>query len=556
MKIEIIVEGEFATAKGPFPFTFLKTISTLSGRKMWNGSKSVRFDANSANLARLRSSDHEFRFIDKTGSMKETEELENLPTQHDTVAMNIKYVPAVPWLEHQRRTLSISWNRIAYAHFHEMGLGKSAIAIAEAAIANFKGKVTGVLILSPKGVHKQWIEDQIPEHISPQIVWSGIVWKKKAPDRKEMNRKGLVFFSMNIDAIRTPSGMEAAEAFLAVHRGRSMMIVDESHAIKSPTADRTKAAWKLGESATYRRIMTGTPISKNIIDAWSQFKFLDVRILGHKYMTSFRSQYCVMGGFEGRQIVGQKNTEEFHRLIAPHSYRVTKREVLDLPPKMYPPIREYEMGPETARHYSSLKETFMTALDNGEIMDVQNAAALVMRLQQVVCGYLPFDEGQSVQIISDERIKVMMEIATQIEGKTIIWHRFIEDGKRIVAALAKEFGTGRVVEYRGANKDEAKRAFIEGKATHFVSSPAAGGTGVDGLQKVCQNAIYYSNSFRALDRWQSEDRIDRMGMKGSAFYFDIVAMKSVDRSILRNLRGKKSLSDLTLDDIRKMVAEA
>jgi hypothetical protein len=84
----------------------------------------------------------------------------------------------------------------------------------------------------------------------------------------------------------------------------------------------------------------------------------------------------------------------------------------------------------------------------------------------------------------------------------------------------------------------------------FVANPASAGTGTDGLQKVCQNAVYYSNSFNALDRWQSEDRIDRFGMIGPASFVDIIATRSIDRPILANLRAKKDMSDLTLDQIR------
>lgn len=555
--IRIIITGDQAQAIGPFPFRFVRLIGTLSGRKIWNAAKSVTFDANTANLNRLKESEFKatLSFEDTGGEMAAAEALENLPTQHSPQDLKIKYEPKVPWLKHQRDTLSLSWNREAYAHFHEMGLGKTAINIAEAGILNFKKRVSGFLVLSPKGVHRQWIEEQVPRHISDQITWSGIIWNGKMPEPKEMNKKGLVIFSMNIDAIRTEKGFAAAEAFLLLHRGRSLMTIDESDAIKAWNAQRTKAAWELGELATFRRIMTGTPISKNIIDAWSQFKFLDIRILGHKYMTSFRSQYCVMGGFEGRQIVGQKNTEQFYQLIAPHSYRITKREVLDLPEKFYS-IREYDMGEKTLKHYRSIKDTLMTSLDNGDILDVPNAAAAVMRLQQVVCGYLP-TEDEGVEIISDERIQILIEMLNQIEGKVIIWHRFIEDGKRIREAINREFGERSAVEYRGHDHDRAaaKERFIKGNATYFIANPQAGGTGVDGLQTVCQAAIYFSNSFRARDRWQSEDRIDRMGMKGSAYYYDIVANRSVDKGILRNLRGKKSVSDLTLDEIRKMVAE-
>lgn len=554
--IKVTVIGDIATAFGPFPLPFLKIISSLSGRKAWKGSASVSFDAVPANLRRLNACDYEISWEDKTGTIAAAEALENLPTQHTAAKLVTGYVPAMPWRDHQRDTLAISTRRAAYAHLHEMGLGKTAIAVAEAGMLHDDGFLTGVLVLAPKGVHRQWVSEQIPEHIAPHVTWHGIVWDGKPPEARQLNRKGLTFFTMNIDAIRTEKGFGAAERFLKAHSGKVMMVVDESHNIKSWVAQRTRAAWALGALATYRRIMTGTPIAKNVMDAWAQFKFLDVNILGHKYVTSFRARYCIMGGFEGRQIVGQRNTEEFYRLIAPHSFRLTKREALDLPPKIYN-VREYDMSKETKRHYDSMKHTFMTALDSGEIVDVTNAASLVLRLQQIVCGYLPSEDGESVSIISGERLDVMMDIVQQVDGKQIIWAWFIEDGRRIMEALTREYGSGAAVLYRGstAERAAAKTAFTKGNAQFFVSNQATGGVGTDGLQRVCQSAIYYSNSYRSLDRWQSEDRIDRMGMIGAASYFDIIANRSVDRPILRNLRSKKSISDLTLDNIRRMIDE-
>jgi SNF2 family DNA or RNA helicase len=361
---------------------------------------------------------------------------------------------------------------------------------------------------------------------------------------------------MNIDAIRTPRGFSAALEFITLYKSKGvMMIVDESHLIKTWNTDRTKASWKLGKLCKYRRILTGTPISKNIIDAWSQYMFLDERILGHKYVTSFRNRYCIMGGWENKQIVGQKNTDEFTRLIQPHSFRCTKEEALDLPPKTYI-IRQYEMGDKTRAHYNMLRNTFMTQLDDGEIVDVPNAAVAALRLQQIVCGYLPKEDG-SVEVISDERIDVMLEIVAQLQGQVVVWARFTEDIDRIVAALSKVYGKASVRAFYGATKEkerhQIRQDFRERKLRFIAGNPQAGGTG-NNFQGHDVSAIYYSNSFKAIDRWQSEDRIHRMGTTGTVNTFDIVAAKSVDRGIIGNLKMKKSISDLTFDEMRQLIS--
>lgn len=550
--IKIEVAGEKAKALGPFPTKFIMHMSTLSGRKKW-GKDEVIFEATAGNIRLLKESEFVFKWLDKTGTLAEQKALEELSAEEMASPSMNGYKPRMELYNHQKKALSISCDRTAYAYLLEMGLGKTAIAIANAGYLYMKKELAAVLILAPKGVHRQWTESEIPLHLDKRIKYKTYTWGDKID--KISNGGSLIFLSMNIDAIRTPRGFKVAMEFLLSYKNKSMMIVDESHLIKNGSADRTKAAWKLGKLSKYRRILTGTPIARSIIDAWSQFMFLDDRILGHKYMTSFRSRYCIMGGWENKQIVGQKNTDEFFRLINPHSFRKTKDELLDLPPKTYIQ-RLYEMSDETKRHYKSLQATFMTALDSGEIVDVPNAAVCALRLQQIVCGYLPKEDG-SLELISNDRIEAMLEIVRQVKGQIVIWARFIEDINRIEKALIKEEGKECCMVYMGSTKDKAreiaKDKFIKGKIRFLISNPQAGGTGLN-LQGLNISAIYYSNSFRSLDRWQSEDRIHRMGTKGTVNYFDLIAEKSVDRGILANLRRKKSISDLTLDEIRAIIA--
>lgn len=546
------VTGETAVLHGPFPFAFIKTVSALSGRKIWMGTAQVKIQANPANIRTLKRCDHEIEWIDKTGDLAQQEVFENLATQHSgRVAIQTEYQPRVALFAHQQRALEISAHRESYALLWEMGLGKSAGLVANSGVLWSAGKLTGVLVVAPKGVHSQWLSEQVPTHFNGPFRC--VVWKKKELEKKEISQQKdeLVWFSINIDALRTDKGRKACEDFLAAHKNASMMIVDESHNIKDYSAQRTKAAFAIGKLARYRRIATGTPIAKNIVDAWSQFGFLDPNILGHRYMTSFRARYCIMGGWEGRQIIGQKNVEEFYQLIAPHSFRMTKEEALDLPPKIYI-TKEYEMGDETRKHYKAIKDTLLTALDDGSLLDAKNGAVAMGRLQQVICGHLPREDGTMMEI-GNERMDILLDIVGQRTGPIVIWHRFIEDGKRIIHHLTE---AGEIaVRYLGtdAERQAAKDAFLSGEARIFVSNPKTGGVGLN-LQGDCETVIYYSNSFDALDRWQSEDRVHRTGMKRAVTYFDIVARKSVDRVILRNLRAKKSISDLTLDDIRKSLS--
>jgi SNF2 family DNA or RNA helicase len=407
-------------------------------------------------------------------------------------------------------------------------------------------------------VFRQWIEEELPKHLDKRIRWSGVLWKKKKiTDFHQRERKGqLTFFAMNTDAVRTKNGYDSAVNFMTAHKGKVMLVVDESQDFKSNGSDRTYNLMKLKELSTFRRIATGTPIAKNVVDVWSQFNFLDLRILGFKYLTAFKQRFCITKPGDNSVIVAHKNIEELYSLIAPHSFRMKQEEAVDLPPKIYV-TREYDMGDDTAGYYKQIKETLLAEMADGAFIDAVNPAVALIRLHQVVCGFLPKEpndeDGKDAKYrFGGERITEMLNIVRQVEGPIVIWARFTEDRKLITEALLKEKETFAVYAGGDDQRAKARKDFLNDNARVFVSNPKTGGVGLN-LQGKCGTVIFYSNSFSALDRWQAEGRTYRIGTLGTVTYFDLVARKSVDKTILRNLKVKKDLADLALDDIRRAI---
>ena len=137
-----------------------------------------------------------------------------------------------------------------------------------------------------------------------------------------------------------------------------------------------------------------------------------------------------------------------------------------------------------------------------------------------------------------------------------MWARFIRDIESIKAVLKDD-----CVTYYGATSDKDRALAIEqflseeeGSPRYFISNPAAGGMGLN-LQGQCRRAIYYSNSDNSIERWQSEDRIHRIGVQGGVVYTDLIAVGSTDAKMLNSLRHKKAISDMALGDIRAWMEE-
>ena len=175
--------------------------------------------------------------------------------------------------KHQMTALEKSWNRETYAYFMEMGTGKTKVLIDNLAMLYDKGKINGALIIAPKGVVGTWYNNELPTHLPNHIenitvLWKAAITKKQKESLDELfsEGEGLHILIMNVEAFSTTKGMDFANKFLSCHR--TMMAIDESTTIKTPTAKRTKNIIKLATHARYRRIMTGSPVTKNPLDLY------------------------------------------------------------------------------------------------------------------------------------------------------------------------------------------------------------------------------------------------------------------------------------------------
>ena len=195
--------------------------------------------------------------------------------------------------KHQLTALEKSWNKETYAYFMEMGTGKTKVLIVNMSMLYDKGKIDGALIIAPKGVVKTWYEQELPTHLPNHIENVSVLWQanitKKQQEKLETLfeiETALHILVMNVEALSTEKGVKFAEKFLRSHK--TLMAIDESTTIKTPTAKRTKNIIDLGTTAKYRRIMTGSPVTKNPLDLYTQCYFLDPFHLGHEsYSVSY-----------------------------------------------------------------------------------------------------------------------------------------------------------------------------------------------------------------------------------------------------------------------------
>jgi SNF2 family DNA or RNA helicase len=444
----------------------------------------------------------------------------------------------------------------------EMGTGKSKVLIDNIAMLYDKGKINGALIVAPKGVYQNWFDIEIPNHMPTHIEKKMVLWKASFMKGNEIVSKevdalfetgtDLHILVMNVEALSTKNGVTFANKFLSCHE--TLMAIDESTTIKNPDAIRTKSIVQLGRSAKYRRILTGSPVTKSPLDLYKQCEFLDEGLLDYTSYYAFKTRYAVLrtANFGGRSVqivVGYRNLDELSERIEKFSYRVLKEDCLDLPSYSFTK-RIIQLSKEQKKIYDSMKQLALAQL-GGKLMTTATALVQLMRLHQITCGHFKSDDG-TTQKIKNERLDALMDILSEVENKAVIWAHYKYDIEIIVEAIKKEYGPDSYVTYYGDTPSEIRQNNIKlfqdenSKVRFLIGTPQTGGYGI--TLTAGNVMIYYSNGYDLEKRTQSEARINRAGQKRKMTYIDIIAEDTVDEKIVDALRKKIDIASKVMGE--------
>ena len=460
---------------------------------------------------------------------------------------------------HQQVYLQRFWEYPVAALFADMGTGKSFMLINNVAMLYDKGRLNGFLIVAPKGVYRNWFDTEIPKHLPSHVVYRMALWspsprkaEQKAMDELFTVTEDLKILVMNIEAFSTAKGTAYAKRFLLVHN--AMMAVDESTTIKTPGSARSKNTEKVGRGARFRRILTGSPVTKSPMDLYQQCAFLSDNCLDVSSYYVFQARYAVtverqLNTHTFKQIVGYRRLDELKEKLDRFAFRVKKEECLDLPDKLYVK-REVDLTPEQQKAYNEMR-TLALAQISGGLVSTVNALTQLMRMHQIVCGHVKLDDGTVVEL-PNKRLDELLSVVEETDGKLIIWANYRHDIEAIKLALSKEYGMNAVGMYYGdTDMDERKRVLEEFQnpdsgMRFFVGNPSTGGYGL--TLTAASTMVYYSNSFDLEKRLQSEDRAHRIGQTKNVTYIDLIAVGTVDEKIVKALRAKIDIATQVLGE--------
>ena len=427
----------------------------------------------------------------------------------------------------------------------EMGTGKTLISIGIAVYLYLQKEINKLLIVAPLSITKVWEEEfeKFADFDYQLKVLERTTYKKQETLRNLCGNKLQV-------AVVNYESCWRMEKEIADWKP-DMIICDESSKIKNHQAKQSKALHRLGKISKHNIILTGTPVTNNPLDFFSQYKFLDEGVFGSSYY-AFRSRYAVVGGYGHYQVVGYKNLQEFTEKAHKIAFRITKKEALDLPEQV-DVIRTIELEPSARATYNKVERDSYAELQHGEIVTT-NVLTKLLRLSQITGGFVKDEFNEFVEQVSEAKLEALKEIVEECVDagkKLVVFARFIPEIDEITKML-KKLG----IQYaliRGDVKDRAS------EVDKFQNDPSVKvfigqlqTTGMGLTLTAADTAVFYSLSYNFADYEQAKARIHRIGQKNTCTYIHLIAKKTIDEKVMDALKSKKNIADLVVDNWRSL----
>lgn len=478
---------------------------------------------------------------------------------------------SVPLWAHQKECIERAREYPHFALFMSPGVGKSRTTI-EICKEKFEKdlnysvtkKFYNTLILGPIVIVEQWRREWLaysdinPDHI---VALTGTGQQKNKTveaHRYYLSQGQSRIICCNYDALYNEKLFYFFKEFVKI------LVCDESSRIKDVKAKRTKRCIELSDKAKYRYILSGSPVLNSQLDIFSQFRVLDHGEIFGKNFYAFRAKYfrdknaAWKGGqsyFPDWQPKGNTNSD-IGDAIKHVSMSVKKEEAIDLPDLVKQEIY-VELTPEQRKHYNQMKESLITFL-NDKACVAQMALTKCIRLQQLVSGFLRFDDDTEKAFDGFEKLAVLKELLTDItkNGKVLIWciyKRNYLDIKKICGDLGLGFGelTGEV-----SNKDLEVRRFQEDiDCKVMICNPQSASLGIS--LTAAGYSIFYSRSFSLEHDLQAEARNYRGGSLEAGHKkitrIDLIVKESIDELIMIALKQKLSTANDILNLLRSRI---
>lgn len=417
-------------------------------------------------------------------------------------------------LMHQAQALRFCCSMKVSALFADTGTGKTKVAIDLAVSRYEAGQINKVLIFCPVSTKKNFADE-----IDKWYSGSGIDWKIVGLETMSVSEMTVLHTLNWVD-------------------NDTMIIIDESHMCKTPFAKRSKRIKACCDKCSYKLLLTGTP-AESVKDLYMQYAMLSDLIINEPNWLKFEEKYCILGGYAGDEIVGYKNVDYLMGLVEPYTYQISKEECLTLPAKTIKQ-EKCELTEKQADFYEIVKQELIDALERFEDEIVPSTLIFhyLLKLQQIACGFYTDENGEFYEL-GTRKLEALAKVDEN--EQLIIFCKFLYEIDLVVNCLGRD----NCAVFTGENRterDAEKDMFTRGERKYFVATMGSGGTGLNGLQH-CNQMVFWSRSFKYIERKQCIGRIDRQGQTREMTIYDFLPACGIEYKISGNLERKRNLAD-------------
>lgn len=453
-----------------------------------------------------------------------TEQLSSVTAQAQAVYDNqrLKEFQRSDIVKMQRRHYALNRNK--------MGAGKTVefIALCKSLDAG------SILVCCPKPVIAQWV--------AQFKAW----WPERSDDVYAFTSKSILKIGdivvTNYEKLSSKKYSNRFKNFTW-----SMVGVDEAHMIKNRTAQRTIAVKSI--PSVYHNAMTGTPVLRNPDDLYSILQFLNPEIVGGSYW-NFVEYFCeIKEDFFGRHIAGLTHDEQHVEVLKRILAEVSVYNEIEVAQGKRHIVIPLEMHPYQRKLYNNIRKILLDELPN--TVTIPNGAVMVTRLLQTTSCPSVFNTSE---VTYNEGVKfewLLGMLESDPTMKVVVFSKFAK-----VVNCLKKFLTEKgvvCVSYTGQqsqHENEARKEdFINLPYVRVIAGTIdAMGTGIDGLQKVCNVCVFVDRDYRPSINSQAEDRLHRTGQGKEVLCYYLECDKTVDKHVAK-------LNTTRIEDIRKLLEE-
>lgn len=451
------------------------------------------------------------------------------------------------------------------------GLGKSKTAIDAAVWRKSRNLISKCLIVCCVNSTKYNWQKEIQIHSDEKsVIFDQSTAEKKLKAIQEWKYSDELFGIINIESIRpkeldknkvfrcisgyiSPANLPMNPLLEALNQIADMVIVDEIHKCKTPNSKQGIALRQL--TPAYRLGLSGTPMTNKADDLWNIMRWLNCYNDG---FWTFRKEFCIMGGYEDKEIAGYKDLDRLHKILDSCMLRRKKDEVLDLPPKLF--HSEYiELSKKEKKRYREAREGIIKKITDNtgriEAVTSQNALTTILKLREVTDGLdidtgLPVEEEDNSKLL---RVKEMLNEEIIPNGKKALiftcWETIADMYRKHLQDLQPAYIVGKVSP--ADRQKEVERFQNDPNCKVAIGTIGAMGTGL--TLTAASYVIFVDKDWNDTENEQAEDRAYRIGTEDSVVIISMIAKNTIDERVEDALAEKRALFSQIVDNTSNVV---